>query len=825
MQIEPTSPLFQAISIQGNVSLAGLEKSGLPADMARNLAKKTPQGACGFRGIPFILNKLAAAKDHPLEISFKPVKASWLVFLHTADLKPDPYDAQGFIPHSAGHGRLAEPAAAYLVRYQDGTEVHAEILRRHEIGAWSRPWGEINFQSLRAPKPTEDDGQGPWFLWAWENPHPEKAVSSVRVEPKHSLIVVAGLSAGKVKAHPLRWNPREKAVLKWGTGKSGRSDASDKSDTPKLKLDLGVVISVRPRLLYPTKTWPKTYDAQVPEESGQEYVVEYTAHPEARFLLPDGKAVPAAKVGKTPALRFLPPARLRVTIKVLDQASKRPVAVRLHLHGQGGEYLPPLDRHRVPDTRFNEDRSVDWVNGERHFASYVDGEAEVLLPLGPVYLEASRGFEVKPVRRIFHVTPATRQITVLLKKELRWRERGWVSADTHVHFLSPQSALLEGAGEGVNVVNLLASQWGDLMTNVGDFDGRTTWGSKEAGGDGEHLVRVGTENRQHLLGHISLLGYSGRPILPMTTGGPEESSLGDSVDSLLTEWAAQCRKQGGLVVIPHFPDPRAEHAATIVAGKADAVEMTSWFFLYNGIDPYSLSDWYRYLNCGYLVAAVGGTDKMSANTAVGTVRTYARLKPGQPFTYEAWKQAVRRAQTFVTFGPLMEFSVEGKPPGSWIQLGNKGGTVDVSWKLASVTVPMTRVELIVNGEIRKSEAVKSWQAEGHWSVKLERSSWVALLVRGHQPGKPQIIAAHSSPVMVKAGESPFFAAADALTILDQIEGSLAWLDVLGTRAETRAYKRMRMVLTSAHRDLHNRLHEAGRDHRHTPATNHNEHRS
>jgi len=28
--------------------------------------------------------------------------------------------------------------------------------------------------------------------------------------------------------------------------------------------------------------------------------------------------------------------------------------------------------------------------------------------------------------------------------------------------------------------------------------------------------------------------------------------------------------------------------------------------------PYSLSDWYRYLNCGYLVAAVGGTDKMSA---------------------------------------------------------------------------------------------------------------------------------------------------------------------------------------------------------------------
>ena len=90
---------------------------------------------------------------------------------------------------------------------------------------------------------------------------------------------------------------------------------------------------------------------------------------------------------------------------------------------------------------------------------------------------------------------------------LPWREKGWVTADTHVHFLSPISALLEGAAEGVNVVNLLASQWGELMTNVGDFDGKTTWGSREAGGDGEYLVRVGTENRQHVLGHISLLGY------------------------------------------------------------------------------------------------------------------------------------------------------------------------------------------------------------------------------------------------------------------------------------------------------------------------------
>ena len=75
-----------------------------------------------------------------------------------------------------------------------------------------------------------------------------------------------------------------------------------------------------------------------------------------------------------------------------------------------------------------------------------------------------------------------------------------------------------------------------------------------------------------------------------------------------------------------------------------------------------------------------------------------------------------------------------------------------------------------------------------------------------------MIAAHSSPVMVRVDRSPFLAAADAVTILDQIEGSLAYLDTVATRADARAYKRMRLVLTSAQRKLHNRMHELGRTH-------------
>ena len=62
-----------------------------------------------------------------------------------------------------------------------------------------------------------------------------------------------------------------------------------------------------------------------------------------------------------------------------------------------------------------------------------------------------------------------------------------------------------------------------------------------------------------------------------------------------------------------------------------------------------------------------------------------------------------------------------------------------------------------------------------------------------------------------------------VSILEQIEGAIAYLDTVGTRAETAAYKRMRMVLESAHRSIHNRLHQAGHYHEHTPLTDHPEH--
>ncbi|MFB3902627.1 MAG: CehA/McbA family metallohydrolase [Acidobacteriota bacterium] len=844
--LRPHTPNFVPLPLKGNYSLGDLAGAGLSESMTKALPHAPARSQVGW-GIPFEVGRVVFLKDQPVVEKVAGVKAEWLVFMHTTDLEPLNWNAQGFLAEPVGEGRLGEHVADYVIQYVDKTEVRCSIQRRHHIGAFRKRWGENCFQAVaqRAPFPVDPSQEesvawgfaqqrlnpgdnGPWlnWLWAWQNPHPDKAIVGLRFEPKCGTTIISAISAGRASSHPLRWETRRKALLTLPAGTRFDYALGKTGLLSTVRLDMGQVISAQPRFLYPNSQWADTYNNKVPEVSKDQVLIEYAAHPDARFHLAGGQIIPVSEVAAAPSgalLAPVAPALKRVKIRVVEKGGKKPVAVKLHVHGESGECLPPVDRQRLPSSRFFEDYTPEFQHMARHRCVYIPGETIIDLPLGNVYLEVSKGFEIKPVRQVVQVGPNTDVIEMPLEKVLRWREEGWVTADTHVHFLSPPTALLEGAAEGVNVVNLLASQWGELMTNVGDFDGKTTYGTMESGGDGEWLVRVGTENRQHVLGHISLLGYRGNIIAPMCAGGPNEAALGDPVHCLMMEWAEQCRRQGGLVVVPHFPNPRAEHAADIIAGVIDAIEFTSWGLLYNGIDPYSLSDYYRYLNCGSFLPAVGGTDKMNAITAVGTVRTYAKIPADKPFTYDTWLEAIKSGNTFATYGPLLEFAVNGKPPGTRIKLPASGGSVDVTWKLASVTVPMTRVDLVVSGEIRESQSIGPWEAAGHWTVKVGKSSWLALLVRGHYPDQPEIITAHSSPVIAEVEGSEFYSQADALSILRQIEGTLAYLDTVGTRAEDEVYQRMRLKITSVYRRLHNDLHRRGHYHLHTSITDHPEH--
>ena len=434
-----------------------------------------------------------------------------------------------------------------------------------------------------------------------------------------------------------------------------------------------------------------------------------------------------------------------------------------------------------------------------------------------MYVEVFKGFEHRPLRQKLTIAPGQRELALRAERPLDWRRRGWVTADTHVHFISPQTAWLQGQAEGLNVINLLASQWGDLYTNVGDISGALSGVSRD-----ETLVWVGTENRQHLLGHMSLLGVKGEPVYPMTTSGPSESYLGDPTWNTLAEWSDEARRKDGVVVIPHFPSPYCEVAADIVLDKIDAVElnMSEWNM--------QLHEWYRYLNCGYRVAAVGGTDKMGAYMPVGAIRTYARLSDHQlasPFSYESWAGAVRAGRTFTTTGPLVDVTVEGGSPGDEIQLPAGGGTLHVE-AVAESVVAFDALEVVLNGEVVATDRGVVAGADGSYRCRFAAplsvpgSAWIAARVSSQMDrwiGSPRRVAAHTSPVYVVAGRQELFSPSDATYMLTLLEGGLTWLDTLSIPADPERHARNRRVFEDAREHLHGRLHAHGHTHDHSHA--------
>ena len=243
----PSSNLFDALPLRGNVAIPDLAGIGISDKMSAAL-EHAPGGACVGWGIPFEIGDVLAIKDRAVTVEFGPVVARWLVFRHTSDQRWVEPGSGGFFSPMRGQGQLAEHAADYVMIYADGTEERQPIRRRFQIGAFSRLWGENCFEAVAHHKPhpvrasheqlragwgwtqtrvTAADG-GPWidWLWAWENPHPDKPLIGVCFEPVSGIVLVSAVSAGAASSQPLRWRTRRKACLTLPEGEDFRPKSS-----------------------------------------------------------------------------------------------------------------------------------------------------------------------------------------------------------------------------------------------------------------------------------------------------------------------------------------------------------------------------------------------------------------------------------------------------------------------------------------------------------------------------------------------------------------------------------------------------------------------
>lgn len=797
-----------------------------------------PTGEHSFWGVPFDLSTtdknllvLDGVKPNVIHIGSS---GSHLTFAHFCDENASTtvagQSSDYLNPVITAPG---EHIADYVVVYEDGSEHRQSIRRRFEInqvqtrmqsGFVSRQHQGLNSLPKRGPypdnawgrwqtgvmvgdspssgrTPARDDKAGrsnppaSWTIYALELPDSTKTITALRIEPTGAAAFAIGaITVFDGSENPLRHEPLETVQIEVGEKPVEDIDVS---------VDLGV-IARQPNIQnfdgeswiqHPVRGWGESDDD--PKKSAS---IDVTASRDATLTI-DGKDLQFSKLlddgvaqsdDGAVAARVLTSKRTWVHGKIIDSSTGRPTAARIHFRAPDGRYLPPYGHtHEVNDNWF-EDYGADLLLGDTQYA-YIDGTFQGELPVGEVYVEVSKGFEFEPIRQKLNIRPGQRELEISLDRNSNLRSSGWVTADTHTHFLTPETAHLEAAAEDINVINLLAAQWGDLYTNVGDLTGDVSGSSSE-----ETIVWVGSENRQHFLGHISLMGATGSPIFPMSTSGPIEGYIGDPTVRAMSEWADEAHEKGGLAIVPHFPFPHSEVIAEVVLGKVDGLEIRD--FHVPTMDTFAVHEWYRLMSCGYRVPAVGGTDKMSAGMPVGGVRTYAYIGDRE-LSHESWSEAVRAGRTYTTSGPLLDFTVEGLRPGDELRLPESGGSVNVK-AIATCAMPINKLEIVFNGKVvaQASSDDGSKLLAIDEQLNLPGSGWIAArTVSNHVAWHvwPVNFAAHTSAVYVTAGQSGVFDSQLGEYLITTMQGGVEWLDTLATRADAERHAVIRKVFTDA----------------------------
>jgi hypothetical protein len=712
---------------------------------------------------------------------------------------------------------VGEPLARYVVETAAGRLVDREIRRRFEVNDGIVGWGQAAFAAVphlvdtpldwRGPHPVPapagyaapgDAGllgilPGSWgpaqtgvadsvpsptgdialWLHVLEVPGGPADVRRLRLAPLARLdagggIVVAAVTAFRGSASPMAVEPR-------------RTLRVDGAVEP-VSVDLGQVFRERPAPARRASAGAVVGWGTPPaDDDPTSVLVDLAVAPDATIgvgdevigagqLPPEGERLGVGGV----TIEALPTPTRRLDVEVVDAASGEPVPARVRFVAPDGRYLPPLGHRDEINPGLNEDAGADVVLGADAYA-YVPGRFPILLPIGDVEVEVVHGFDHRPLRRTVTVDGGRAPLVLPVEPVVGRPGDGWVAADGHVHFISPTAALLQARAEGVAITNLLATQWGDHHTSVSDLPAAVV-----ADRAGRHLVVMGSENRQNMLGHIGLLGAS-EAVLPMASAGPPEARMGDPLEWLIGDWAEAVRAQDGLSVAVHFPLPYAEVAADIVAGRIDAIELQA---LAPGADGPSIREWYRFLRCGYRLPVVGGTDKMSAEIPLGAIRTYARLDPDVPLSFEAWAAAVRAGRTFVSSGAFVDLRVEGCGLGDTVRLGRDGGTVEVVAEASAAQPIIAGLELVHDGRV-----IASATGAGVDRLRLEErvpvtaGGWLAARVTSGErihSAFATAMGAHSSPVYLDVPGRPAFDADDAAAIGTIIDGARTWIEQLAT---------------------------------------------
>ncbi|MFC2115148.1 hypothetical protein ACFLTU_01640 [Bacteroidota bacterium] len=144
---------------------------------------------------------------------------------------------------------------------------------------------------------------------------------------------------------------------------------------------------------------------------------------------------------------------------IVDAKTGLPLVATVSLINEGGSVLKPDGQHD----------HVFYLGKKRW---YVEGEFSITMPDDILHIEIRRGLETLPLVETIDLFGEINHIMEFrLHRWVDMTEMGYLSGDSHIHFLEPQSAHLKMQAEDLQVANLLTS---DFTNGIGHcFSTRT----------------------------------------------------------------------------------------------------------------------------------------------------------------------------------------------------------------------------------------------------------------------------------------------------------------------------------------------------------------
>ena len=454
----------------------------------------------------------------------------------------------------------------------------------------------------------------------------------------------------------------------------------------------------------------------------------------------------------------------RVRVRVLDESGD-PTAARLAVTDAQG-------RFRAPPTAWIQ--AADFDRDEHPFDAlyfHSDGTALIEVPAGSVQVDVMKGPERVPVRETVTVAAgATVDVTARLPAR-PWSDgstRRWVSGDVHVHMNyggtyrnTPANLALQAAAEELSIVNDLIVNKEQRIPDIAYAGHGLDPASRP-----DALVLHGQEFHTSYWGHLGLLGLQDHLLLPGYAGYPNTAAA--SLYPSNAYVADLAHASGALVGYVHpfeeEPTPLTHPVHTdadelpvdVALGKVDYMEIVGF-----SDHQATAGVWYRLLNLGFHLPAAGGTDAMAdyamLRGPVGMNRTYVSV-PNGPLDHKAWLANLKAGRSFATNGPLLEFTLGGKPVGETLAIG-AAGSVAFTARVRSI-VPLDAAQVVCNGKAVQELALDAAHQEAAvtGTLPLGASGWCllrAFTAAAKYPVLDNFVYATTSPVYVSvAGRAP-----------------------------------------------------------------------